>query len=95
MLALREKRARKELVVFLLVEPGAFDVEEFEAGHADGERERIDRELRDRLVRARIGFVIKNVHGVVADLQKVDVAGDGARRPTRRELDAVSCFECR
>ena len=92
---LREKRARKKLVVFLLVEPGAFDVEEFQARHADGERERIDRELRDRLVGARIGFVIEDVHGVVADLQKVDVARDAARRPTRRELDAVACFECR
>ena len=91
---LGEKRARKELVVFLLVEPGAFDVEEFQARHADGERQRIDRELRDRLVGARIGFVIKDVHGIVSDLQKVDVAGDAARRPTRRELDAVACFEC-
>ena len=34
------------------------------------------------------------MHGVVADLQKVDVAGDVVRRPTRRELDAVARFEC-
>ena len=74
-LALREQRAREELVVFLFVEPGAFDVEEFETGHADDERERVDRQLRDRLVGARIGFVIENMHGVVADLQKVDMAG--------------------
>ena len=87
---LGEKRPRKKFVVFLLVEPGAFDVEEFQAGHSDGERERIDRELRDWLVRARIRFVVEDVHGVVSDLQKVDVARDAARRPTRRELDAVS-----
>ena len=86
---LREKCPREELVVFLLVEPGAFDVEEFQARHADGERHRIDRELRDGLVRARIGFVVEDVHGIVAHLQKVDVARDAARRPTRRELDSV------
>ena len=90
---LREKCAREELVIFLFVEPGAFDVEEFQARHADRERQRVDRELRDRLVRARIGFVIEDVHGIVAHLQKVDMAGDRARRPTRRELDAVARFE--
>ena len=92
-MALREQRARKELVVFFLVEPGAFEVEELQAGHADGERERVDRELRDRLVGARIGLVIEDVDGVVPDLQKVDMAGDGARRPTRREFDAISVFK--
>ena len=60
-----EQRARKKLIVFFFVEPSAFDVEEFEAGYADGECQRINRELRDRLVRARIGFVIENMHGVV------------------------------
>ena len=92
-LMLHEKRAREKLVVFLFIEPRAFDVEELQTGHADGERERIDRQLRNWLVRARIGFVVENVHGVVSDLQKVDMAGDGARRPTRRELDAISCFK--
>ena len=87
---LREERAWKKLVVFVFVKPRAFDVEEFEARHADGERQRIDRQLGDGLVRARIGFVIKNVHGIVAHLQKIDVARDAARRPTRRERDAVS-----
>src|SRR5271166_1598019 len=90
---LREKRARKKLVVFFFVEPGAFDVEEFEAGHTDRERERIDRQLRDGLVGARVRLVIENMHGVVSDLQKVDMAGDRARRPTRRKLDPASCFE--
>ena len=78
---LGEERARKKFVVFLLVEPGAFDVEEFQARHAHGERERIDRELRDRLVGARIGFVVEDVHGIVAHLQKVEVAGDAAGAP--------------
>ena len=92
-LALREQCAREEFVVLLLVEPGALDVEEFEAGHADGERERIDRELRNRLVGSGIRFVIEDMHGVVSDLQEVDMAGDRARRPTRRKLDPVSRFE--
>ena len=92
-LMLHEKRAREELVVFLFIEPGAFDIEELQARHAYRERERIDRQLRDWLVRARIGFVVKDVHGVVSHLQKVDVARDAARRPTRRELDAISCFK--
>ena len=91
---LGEKRARKELIVFLLVEPGAFDVEELQARHAHRERERVDRELRDGLVGACIGFVVQDVHGVVSDLQKIDVARDAARRPTRRERDAVACFKC-
>ena len=93
LLVLGEKRAREELVVLLFVELGTFDVEKFQAWHAHGERQRIDRQLRDRLVGARIGFVIKDVHGIVAHLQKVDVACDAARRPTRRELDAVARFE--
>ncbi len=88
--ALGEQRAREELIIFFFVEPGAFDVEEFKARHADRERERVNRQLRNWLVRARIGFVIENMHGVVSDLQEVDVAGDRARRPTRRKLDAVS-----
>jgi hypothetical protein len=92
-LALRQEHAREELVVFFFIKPGTLDVKEFQAGYADRERERVDRELRNRLVRARIRFVIEDMHGVVADLQKVEVAGDRARRPTRRELDPVSRFE--
>jgi hypothetical protein len=33
------------------------------------------------------------MHGVVPDLQKVEVARDRARRPTRRKLDVVSTFK--
>ena len=91
--SLHEQRAGKELVVLLLVEPRAFDVEEFQARHADGERECVDRQLRDGLVGARIGFVIEDVHGIVAYLQKVDMAGDASAARTRRQLDTVSCFE--
>ena len=91
---LGEQRAREELAIFLLVEPGAFDVEELEAGHADGERERVDRELRDRLVGARIGLVIEDMHGVVSDLQKIDVAGDASAAPHPPRARCRISFEC-
>lgn len=78
MLVLGKQRAGKELVAFVFVEPCTLNVEEFEAGHAHGERERVDRELRDGLVGARVGLVIKNVHGAVSNLQKVEMSGDRA-----------------
>ena len=40
------------------------------------ERERVDRELRERLVGARIGFVVEDVDRAVPNLQEVDMAGD-------------------
>ena len=73
-----EQRAREELAILLLVEPGALDVEESEAGEAR-ERERVERELRDRLVGAGVRLVVENVHRAVADLEKIDVAGEDAR----------------
>ena len=54
-----EERAGKELAVLLLVEPGALDVEEPEAGDAARERERVDRELRDWLVGASVRLVVE------------------------------------
>ena len=71
-----EQRARKKLTIFLLVKPRALDVEQFEARYQARQRERIDRQLRDWFVGVRIGLVIKNVHGAVAHLRKVDVTGD-------------------
>ena len=82
-----------KLTVLILVKPRALDVEKLEAGYADRKRQRIDRELRNRLVRARIRFVIEDVDGVISNLQKVEVARDRARRPTRRKLNPVSRFE--
>jgi hypothetical protein len=59
------------------------------------ERERIEGELRERLPGDRVGFVVEDVDRAVADLQEVDMAGDGARLALRRggrwfreELDA-------
>ena len=71
----REERAREEFAVFILVELGAFDIEKPQA-RQPGERERVNHELRDRLVGAGVRLVIEDVHGAVADLQEVDVASD-------------------
>ena len=71
-----EHRARKEFAVLVLVEPGAFDVEEAKPGEP-GEREGIDGELRERAVGAGVGLVVEDMHRAVADLQKIDMAGDG------------------
>src|SRR5687768_15151051 len=88
---MREEQSRKELAVFLLVEPRAFDVEEVKTGNEARERERVDRQLRDRLVGARVGLVVKDMHGAVAHLQEINMAGDRplGRSHPRRELDAM------
>jgi len=62
----------------LLVEPRALDVEQAQSGKA-GERERIQGELRDRLVGARVRPIVKNMNGAVAYLNKVYVASEDAR----------------
>ena len=43
-----------------------------------GERERVDRELRERLVGTRVGFVIENVDRAVPDLQECPVMTRGS-----------------
>jgi len=63
-----EKRAGKELTVLLLVEPSTLDIQEPQTGLAR-KRERIERELRDRLVGARVRFVIKNMNRTIPDLE--------------------------
>jgi len=88
-----EKRARKELAVLLLVEPRALDIKEPQS-HKARERERIERELRDRLVGARVRLVIKNMNGTIADLEEVDVAGEDARGASfREELNSILDFK--
>jgi hypothetical protein len=73
----------------VLVEPGTFDVEQFESCQT-GERQGIDGELRDWFVRLRIGLVIQNMNCTVSDLEKVEVPGDGARPSGfRRKFDCV------
>lgn len=63
-----EERSREELRVLQFVEPRALDVEQPKAGHEPSQRERVDRELSDRPVRAGVGFVVQNMHRAVADL---------------------------
>src|ERR1700675_486079 len=94
-IATGEGEAGEEFAVGIIIKTGALDVEEFEAGHEAREGERVDRELRDRLVGAGVRFVVENVHGAVPDLQEIYVTGD---RPglavSRHKFDAVLCFEC-
>ena len=84
-----EKEAGEELAIFVLIEPGALDVEEPQAGHTAREREGVDRELGNWLVGPRIWLVVENVDGPVANLQEIDVAGDRAARGIGRKSDAV------
>ena len=42
------------------------------------ECERVDRELGERFICRRVGFVVEKMHGAVLDLDKVDVAGNDA-----------------
>jgi len=73
----------------MLIEPRTFDVKQLSAREM-GERERINSELGDRLIRPGIGLVIKNVQGAVPDLEKIEVPGDGAARACLRcKLDRV------
>ncbi len=75
-----EQRAREELAVLLFVEPRALDIEELEARHQTREGERVDRQLRDGLIRTGIRLIVEDMHGAVADLQEVDVPRYRSRR---------------
>ena len=75
----RQQQTREEFVVTIFVEPRAFDVEEPEAGDKARQGKRIDSQLRNGLVGARIGLVVKDVDRAVAGLQEVDVARDVTR----------------
>ena len=90
-----EQCTRKEFAVFFFVEPRAFDVEEPEAGDQTGQRERVDRELCDRPIDAGIRLVIQDVHGAVAHLKEVDVAGDAGigRRIGAAQQNAVLALQ--
>ena len=74
-----ESGARKEFVVDAFIEPGTFDVEEFEAGHKSRQCECIYRKLRDGLICACVRLVVENVHRSISHLKKVDVARDVSR----------------
>ena len=74
-MAAGKKCAGKKFAILVLVEPGAFDVEELDAGKA-GNRKSVHGELGDWLVRSRVGLVVQNVYGAISHLEKIDVAGD-------------------
>lgn len=56
-----------ELIVIVLIEPAANEVEQSQAGSAR-QRQRIGHELRDGLLGFRAGLVINNVNCAVSDL---------------------------
>lgn len=71
----RENRSGEELAVLLLVEPGAFEIEERNTGQVR-QCERVDRKLRERFVGLCVRFVVEQVDRSVADLHEINVAGD-------------------
>ena len=71
----RKNGARKKFAILLLIEPGAFEIEQRDAGELR-ERKRVNRKLREGLVGGRVGFVIEDVDRAISDLETVDVAGD-------------------
>jgi hypothetical protein len=77
MVGTSEDRAREKFAILLLVEPGALEIEQRNTGQVR-ERERIDGELRERLIRRRIRLVIQDVDRAVAYLHEVDMAGEDA-----------------
>ena len=72
----RQNFAWKKFTIFVFIEPSAFYVEEMEPGQLQ-ECQRVKCEPEDRLVGARIRLIIEDVDGAIADLQKINVAGDG------------------
>ena len=89
----RQQRSRKKFAILLLVEPRAFDIEQAQAGQPS-ERKRIQGQLRDRFIGARVGLVVEDVHRAVADLDEIDVAGEDARLVALgQQLDAVFDFQ--
>jgi hypothetical protein len=54
-----KKPSRKEFVMAIFVEPAAFDVKEPQRRHQAREREGVDRELRDGLIGAGGGLVVR------------------------------------
>jgi hypothetical protein len=67
---------RKELEIVILVEPAALEELQRQAG-SSGKGESVDREL-DMGVRflSRLRLIVKNVDVTIAELQKINVAGD-------------------
>jgi len=88
-----EEHARQKFAVLVFVKPCTFDVEELKPRYATRERESVNHQLRDRLVRASVRLVVKDVHCTIAHLQEINVARDRALRvgATGRKLNGCSC----
>jgi hypothetical protein len=63
-------------VTLFLIEPGVFYIEETQVWYEPRERQRIDRKLGERLIRAGVGLVVEDMYGSVSHLQKINVPGD-------------------
>ena len=77
-----------ELEVMAVIEPGAGEVKEAQAGAAR-ERQGIDHELGDRPFVDGARFVVEDMDTAVADLEDIDVAGDrvsGVDRNVKAEV---------
>ena len=70
-----KKDAWKKFAILVFVEPCAFDIKQLDARET-GKRERVNGELSNWPIRARIGLVVEDVDGAVSDLKEIDVAGD-------------------
>ena len=77
----------------LLVEPRALDIKKAKASEPR-ECKRIERELRDWLIGARVGLVVEDVDGAVAHLKKVDVTGKDARPVSGKQANTVFNLKC-
>ena len=60
-----------ELIIIVLIEPGADEIVEPKAGTAR-QRQGIDHELRDGSLGLGIRFIVDDMDGAVSDLKKID-----------------------
>ena len=62
-----QNRAREKFAIVAFVEPCALEIEERNSGEVR-KRERIDSELRERLIGARVRFVVEDMDRAIPDL---------------------------
>src|SRR5262249_35135239 len=68
-----------EFEIVVLIEPSADEVIEPKA-RPPGKRQRIHHELGDGLVPHRVRLIVEDMDAAVADLDEIDVAGEGGLR---------------
>src|SRR3546814_13888034 len=73
-----------KLIIIVLVEPGADNIEQLDPG-APRDGEGIDHELGDGLLLVGAGLVVEDMDLDVADLKHVDIAGECGRAIDRHD----------